>query len=112
MENEILKETTNQLLLQFIPDAAVFTNASFIITACNKMAATLFNCRQHDVSGLDISFLTPASSAIITQQVSLKNKAFKQGIIDLVNKAGKKTRIGFEIQTLGVKNTGKKARLK
>lgn len=91
MENEIPKETINQLLLQFIPDAAVFTNASFIITTCNKMAATLFNYRQHDVSGFNISFLIPASSAINTQQVSVKNKAFKQGITDHVNKAGKKT---------------------
>ena len=91
MENEIPKGTTNQPLIQFIPDAAVFTNTSFIITACNKMAATLFNYRPHDVSGFHISFLTPASSAINSQQVSLTNKAFKQGIITYVNKADKIT---------------------
>lgn len=91
MENEIPKGTTNQPLIQFIRDAAVFTDTSFIITACNKMAATLFNYRQHDVSGFHIPFLTPASSAINTQQVSLKDIAFKQGIITYVNKADKIT---------------------
>lgn len=87
MENEIPKGTTNQPLIQFIRDAAVFTDTSFIITACNKMAATLFNYRQHDVSGFHIPFLTPASSAINTQQVSLKDKADKITLVHITRHA-------------------------
>ena len=89
MENEIPNRTTNQLLIQYIPDAAVFTDTSFIITACNKTAATLFNYPQPDLLGFDISFLLPASSATNTQTASLKNTAFTQGIFDHLNRAGK-----------------------
>ncbi|HEX6430950.1 MAG TPA: histidine kinase [Niastella sp.] len=89
MENELPNRTTNQLLIQHIPDAAVFTDTSFIITACNRTAAALFNYSQHDVVGLDISFLIPTSSESNNPIVPLKNAAFTQGIITHVNKAGK-----------------------
>jgi len=88
MENEIPDRTTNQLLIQHIPDAAVFTNTSFIITACNQPAAALFNYRQHDVLGLDISFLTPTSSETNTHTDPLKNASFTQGIITHLDKTG------------------------
>src|SRR5687768_12839956 len=89
MENEIPNRTTNQLLIQHIPDAAVFTDTSFIITACNRTAATLFNYRQQDVLGVNISSLIPASSETNNQTVSLTNTSFTQGIITHVDKAGK-----------------------
>src|SRR5688572_28108162 len=89
METEIPNRTTNQLLIQFIPDAAVFTDTSFVITACNRTAATLFNFRQQEALGLDLSFLIPASSETNTPIASLKNAAFTQGIITHINKAGK-----------------------
>jgi transcriptional regulator with PAS, ATPase and Fis domain len=91
METEIPNRTTNQLLIQFIPDAAVFTDTSFVITACNRTAATLSNFRQQKVLGLDLSLLIPASSETNTRIVSRKNAAFTQGIITRINKACKQT---------------------
>jgi PAS domain S-box-containing protein len=90
MENEIPNRTTNQLLLQYIPNAAVFTDTSFIITACNKTAATLFNYKQQEILGCHISFLLPSSSETNTQLTSLNEAAFTQGIIAHINSAGKK----------------------
>jgi signal transduction histidine kinase len=90
MENEIPDRTTNQLLIQHIPDAAVFTDTSFLITACNRTAAALFNFSQHEVLGLDISFLIPGTSATNTPIAPLKNASFTQGIITHSDKAGKK----------------------
>jgi signal transduction histidine kinase len=93
MENEIPDRTTNQLLIQHIPDAAVFTDTSFIITACNRTAAALFNFSQHEVLGLDISSLISGSSETTSPIASLKNASFTQGIITHLDKAGKKTNV-------------------
>src|SRR5687767_3617678 len=90
MENAIPDRTTNQLLIQHIPDAAVSTNTSFIITACNSTAAALFNFSQHEVLGLDISFLISGTSETNTPIAPLKNASFTQGIITHSDKAGKK----------------------
>jgi PAS domain S-box-containing protein len=67
MENEIPIQSINQLLLQHINEAALFTNASFVITACNKAAARLFQFRLQDVAGLDISSLFSKTAVHITR---------------------------------------------
>ncbi|HEY8893738.1 MAG TPA: PAS domain-containing sensor histidine kinase [Niastella sp.] len=87
MENEIPNKATNQQLIQFIPDAAVFTNSSFIITAWNKAATTLFNYAEYEVLGLDISFLLPAFYGMYNQLPSLKNPSFSHDKIVHQNKA-------------------------
>src|SRR5690349_6539728 len=67
MENEIPIQSINQMLLQHINEAALFTNASFVITACNKAAARLFQFRLQDLSGLDISSLFSKTAVHITR---------------------------------------------
>ena len=81
MENEIPNKATNQRLIQFIPDAAIFTDSSFTITAWNKAAVVLFNYRQHEVLGFDISFLIPTSNDTNNQALSLKSASFSQDTI-------------------------------
>ncbi|THU34777.1 PAS domain S-box protein [Niastella caeni] len=99
MENEIPNSTTNQLFIQYISEAAVYTDNSFIITSCNEAAAALFNHRLHDILGFDISFLTP-SSETNSQSLPLKNTAFTQGTIPFVNSEGKKIQVHITRHTI------------
>jgi PAS domain S-box-containing protein len=90
MENEIPVKTTNQLI-QHINEAAVFTDASFVITACNTAAAALFQFNEHDLPGLNIcSFLSPSSTTSSQALLSKNKKTFTSGIITSINAGGKK----------------------
>ena len=75
MENEIPNQTINQLLLQHINEAALFTNASFVITAYNKAAARLFQFPLQDLSGLDISSLFSKTPVHIARHAIAPNAA-------------------------------------
>jgi len=93
MENEIPSKTTNQLLVQHISEAALFTDAGFVITACNKAAANLFQYNQQEVLGFDITSLISTYTATNGQPLSIKHIAFIKGITEYINKAGKKLRV-------------------
>jgi PAS domain S-box-containing protein len=90
MENEIPVKTTNQLLVQHISEAALFTDAGFVITACNKAAAELFQYKQQEVLGFDITSLISTYSATNGQALTIKHTAFTRGTTAYINKAGKK----------------------
>lgn len=89
MENEIPNQTTNELLVQLINEAALFTDTSFVITACNKKAANLFHLKQQDVLGLTLSSLVSTSSLTNVHISSIKNAA-RTGVSELINPIGKK----------------------
>jgi PAS domain S-box-containing protein len=88
MENEILNQTTREQLVQHINEAALFTDTSFVITACNKIAANLFHFKQPDVLGLTLSSLVSTSSLTNVHKNS-KNAACK-GFSELISPVGKK----------------------
>jgi PAS domain S-box-containing protein len=90
MENGIPTKSTTQLLIQHISEAAVFTNTGFVITACNTAAATLFNYRQQEITGLDITSLTSSSNATIHKSASIKNIDFFHGDIEYINRSAQK----------------------
>jgi PAS domain S-box-containing protein len=90
MENEIPVKTTNQLLVQHISEAALFTDAGFVITACNKAAANLFQSTQQDLSGLHFSSFISTATLTNVHPLSLTNKAFTSEIIEFINRANKK----------------------
>jgi PAS domain S-box-containing protein len=90
MENEIPVKTTNQLLVQHISEAALFTDASFVITACNNAAANLFHCTQQDVIGLNISSFISSSPLTNVHTFFLTNKAFTADTIEFITRANKK----------------------
>ena len=75
MENEIPVQSINQLLLQHINEAALFTNASFVITAYNKAAARLFQFPLQDLSGLDISSLFSKTPVLSRHKVTVMRLA-------------------------------------
>ncbi|OQP39839.1 hypothetical protein A4H97_16595 [Niastella yeongjuensis] len=71
MENDTPNPTTQQLLIQHISEAALFTGPDFVITACNPAALALFLYNQKDMLGQSLSFLLVAAS----------NTTFTGGII-------------------------------
>lgn len=91
MENEIPSTTTNELLVQHISEAALFTDADFVITACNKAAADLFQYKQQEVLGFDITTLISTYTTTNGQSLSIKHTAFTSGVSEYINKAGKRT---------------------
>jgi signal transduction histidine kinase len=88
MENDFPNQSTNQLLIQHISEAAVFTDPDFAITACNPAASALFLYNQQDVLGHSISFLVPTSSPT-NSQPSIVNTLFREGIIEYIDRTGK-----------------------
>jgi signal transduction histidine kinase len=82
MENGNPNQSTNQVLLQHISEAAVFTDPSFIITACNKAAIELFLYTQQELAGYNISKL-----ALTTDTT---NVDFTDGITTYTDRLGKK----------------------
>lgn len=88
MENDFPNQSTNQLLIQHISEAAVFTDQRFAITACNLAASALFLYNQQDILGHSISFLIPAASAS-NHQHSIKNTTFNEGIVEYIDGTGK-----------------------
>ena len=90
MENDNPNKTTNQLLIQHFSEAAVLTDPSFIITACNAAAAALFLYNQQDVPGLRLSLLHATSSEAYNQLSSITHTTFTEGIVEYINRAGKK----------------------
>jgi PAS domain S-box-containing protein len=89
MESDILNKTTNQLLIQHISEAAVFTNPRFAITACNTTASNLFLYNQQELLGLHLSFLVSTSSEANSHLPSIINTTFTGGIIDYIDRTGK-----------------------
>ncbi|AEV97500.1 hypothetical protein A4D02_30630 [Niastella koreensis] len=61
MENDFPNQSTSQLLIQLVGEAAKFTDPGFAITACNAAASALFVYNQQDIPGQSISFLVPTS---------------------------------------------------
>jgi hypothetical protein len=62
MESDTPNNTANQLPVQHISEAAVFTNPGNGIRACHAAAASLFLYNQRDVPDRPISFLAATSS--------------------------------------------------
>src|SRR5690348_15610954 len=93
MENEIPVKSTNQLLIQHISEAAVFTNTSFVIMACNNAASALLNFRQQEVIGLDITSLTFSASTTLSLHPSIKDNVFTQGVIEYINSNNQKVNL-------------------
>ncbi|MFL5747237.1 MAG: histidine kinase [Niastella sp.] len=88
MENDFPNQSTNQLLIQHISEAALFTDPCFTITACNPAASVLFLYNQQDILGHSISFLVPASSTT-NSRPSIVNTTFREGIIEYIDSTGK-----------------------
>jgi len=88
MENDFPSQTTNQLLIQHISEAAILTDPFFAITACNPAASALFLYNQQDIVGHLISFLVPAS-ATTNSQPSIVNATFSEGLIEYIDRTGK-----------------------
>lgn len=69
MENDFPNQSTSQLLIQHISEAAKFTDPGFAITACHAAASALFIYNQQDIPGQSISFLVPAFLTTNSQPV-------------------------------------------
>ncbi len=65
MENEYYNQPIGQLLIELISEAAIITDTSFIITACNKAATELFRYTQQELTGSNISIL-PLNADVTT----------------------------------------------
>ena len=86
MENDFPTQSTNQLLIQYISEAAVFTDPRFAIIACNPAASALFLYNQQDVQGHSISLLASTSSTTNSQPAIQKLK--KCGDASVLQKTG------------------------
>lgn len=82
MENDFPNQTTNQLLIHHISEAAVFTD--FAITACNPAAPALFLYNQQNIPGHSIYFLVLVSSTT-NSQPAIVNTTFTEGIFEYLN---------------------------
>jgi hypothetical protein len=72
MENDSPNQTTKQLLIKQISEAAKFTDPDFAVTACNQAALALFLYNQQNILGHSISFLV-SPAAKTNSQLSLAN---------------------------------------
>ena len=72
MENDSPNQTTKQLLIKQISEAAKFTDPDFAVTACNQAALALFLYNQQNIPGHSLSFLV-SPAAKTNSQLSLAN---------------------------------------
>lgn len=82
MENANPNQSNSQILIQHISEAAIFTDASFVITAFNKASTELFLYTQQELTGSKISIL-----ALTTDTTNID---FTECVINYTDRLGKK----------------------
>lgn len=85
MESDIPNNTTNQLRMQHIFDAAVLTNPGCGTTACHAAVSALFLYNQQDVRGHSISLLL-TSLQTSNQLPVITNTAFREVIVKYIKR--------------------------
>ena len=82
-ESDITHEGNSRLLIQYLHDAVICTDAHFTITGWNKAAENLFGYNEQEVLGHDIALLIPPSF----KGPSIKCNLFTEGITEQITRA-------------------------